>query len=282
MPQTGGEDALLAAERGRRAIAATPMAGGLVVTASIGVCELAQTASGSPEELYRRADEALYLAKERGRDAAVLYAPLAAGAAGGDEGRRRERREALTAIRALARAVDARDPSTLRHSERVAAVAARMAEASGWAPERVDALREAALMHDVGKIGVSDVLLGRRGPLAGDEFEDVKRHPALGAQILVEVLSPEQVEWVLHHHERPDGAGYPAGLEGAAISDGGHLLAVADAWDAMTQGRAYRSPLPADEALRRCRVGAGTQFDAAAVAALERVVARAPEPALAG
>ena len=150
-----------------------------------------------------------------------------------------ERTQALTGLRALARAVDAKDATTSEHSERVAALAGRLAAASGWAPRRAAQLAEAALVHDVGKIGVPDAILLKAGPLTTEEYELVKGHVSLGAQIVSDVLTPEQVRWIETHHERPDGSGYPAGLRGADIPEGGALLALADAWDVMTCPRSY-------------------------------------------
>ena len=127
---------------------------------------------------------------------------------------RLERRQALTSLRVLARAIDARDPSTQRHSERVADLAARIATALGWSPDRVELLRDAGLVHDVGKIGTPDSILLKPGRLDHAEYEQIKEHAALGARMVDDVLLPEQVAWVRHHHERLDGRGYPDGLAG--------------------------------------------------------------------
>ena len=176
---------------------------------------------------------------------------------------------ALGAVRALARAVDARDPDTRQHSERVAAVAAAIAREMGWEPGRRARLHEAALVHDVGKIGVPDRVLFKAGRLTGAERAEIVRHAVLGAEVVADVLTPEQVAWVRGHHERWDGTGYPDGLAGAAIPDGARVLALADAWDAMTCARGYREPLGPGQALAECVRCAGTQFWGEAVAALE-------------
>ena len=106
-------------------------------------------------------------------------------------------------------AVEARDPATGRHAERVADLVGRMAARLGWSAPRIAALRQAALLHDVGKIGVPDTILLKPGPLTPEEYDRVKPHAELGASILAEVIGPEQTSWVRHHHERFDGHGYP-------------------------------------------------------------------------
>ena len=108
--------------------------------------------------------------------------------------------------------MDAKDGSTHDHAQRVANIAERLAEQLGWPPERCARLREAALLHDVGKIGIPDAVLAKPGALTDDEYTLIKTHPTIGARIAEEVLDAEQVSWVQHHHERPDGLGYPDGL----------------------------------------------------------------------
>lgn len=185
---------------------------------------------------------------------------------------RRHDLQALGAVRALARAVDARDPVTRRHSERVAAVAGALAGEMGWDAEGRARLREAGLVHDVGKIGVPDRVLFKAGRLTGAERAEIVRHAVLGAEMVADVLAPAQVAWVRGHHERWDGGGYPDGLSGEAIPDGARVLALADAWDAMTSARSYRAPLGAREALAECVRCAGAQFWPDAVVALEALV----------
>jgi HD-GYP domain-containing protein (c-di-GMP phosphodiesterase class II) len=125
-----------------------------------------------------------------------------------------DRSQALVGLRALARAIDAKDPATQEHSERVAALSARLAVTRGWAPDRVARLRDAALLHDVGKIGIPDAILLKDGSLEDDEFAVVREHSVLGARIVGDVLDEEQIAWIAGHHERPDGSGYPAALAG--------------------------------------------------------------------
>jgi putative nucleotidyltransferase with HDIG domain len=242
------------------------------VTISAGICDLAT--AGDAEEIFRLADGALYWSKAHGRDVSWIYDPEVVRELSAEErANRLERSQALLGLRALARAIDAKDPVTREHSERVAALAARLAEQRGWDAERVALLSEAALLHDVGKIGVPDELLVRPGPLTPDEMEQVRAHAALSAEIVDEVLLPEQVEWIRAHHERPDGQGYPNGLGEGDISEGAALLAVADAWDVMTRSRPYSAPKPADLALAELQSLVGRQFCPCAFEALVELAA---------
>jgi HD-GYP domain-containing protein (c-di-GMP phosphodiesterase class II) len=159
-------------------------------------------------------------------------------------------------------------------------VAHALALRLGWPGERAVRLRDAAVLHDVGKIGVPDAILFKPGPLNPAEYEEVKEHAALGARIIEDVVDAEQVAWVRGHHERLDGAGYPDGLRGEAISDGARILAVADAFDSITASRPYKPPGSAGDALRRIAAAVDDQFDRVAVRALEDwVAAEAASPA---
>jgi diguanylate cyclase (GGDEF)-like protein/putative nucleotidyltransferase with HDIG domain len=265
--------ALMRADRARRAIAEAPLRHRLRATVSIGLCDL--EAASSSDEALRRADSALYWAKEHGRDLCWLYDPTVVREL--DQRlrtRELDRSQALVGLRALARAIDAKDPATQEHSERVAALSARLAVARGWTPDRVSLLRDAALLHDVGKIGVPDAILLKEGPLDEQEFEVVREHALLGARIVGDVLEEEQIAWIASHHERPDGKGYPGALEGDDIPEGAALLALADAWDVMVSDRSYSAPMTLQAALAEARARAGTQFAVAAVEALDRLASR--------
>jgi diguanylate cyclase (GGDEF)-like protein/PAS domain S-box-containing protein len=273
MPDAREDAARGAAERLRHAIEAEGFARGVSITISGGVCELSRT--GGPAELYRLADEALYWAKERGRNQVWRQSQVASARAGseGRAGLGGDQSQTIRGIRALARAVDAKDPSTRLHSERVADLSVKLATALGWDIGRITSLAEAALIHDVGKIGVPDAILLNPGPLTAAEYETVKAHAVLGAQIGAEVLSPEQVSWVRHHHERWDGGGYPGGLAGAEIPVGALVIAVADAMDVMCSARIYAAPRPRAEALDEMRRERGRQFAPVVVDALLRLAA---------
>lgn len=188
----------------------------------------------------------------------------------------------LGAVRALAAALDARDPYTAGHSERVSTFAVAIGEEMKLDADAKETLRLGALLHDIGKIGVPDEILRKADALTAAEFESIKAHPSAGARILrsIPFLSPH-IPIVELHHERPDGLGYPYGLRGAEIPLAARIVHVADAFDAMTSARAYRSgriPVEAIAELRRC---IGTDFDGpsvdALIAALPRLVA-ASEP----
>jgi putative nucleotidyltransferase with HDIG domain len=188
----------------------------------------------------------------------------------------------LGAVRALAAALDARDPYTAGHSERVSIFAVAMGEELKLDWDAMETLRLGALLHDIGKIGVPDEVLRKSGALTAAEFETIKTHPTAGARILrsIPFLAPH-IPIVELHHERPDGLGYPYGLKGDDIPPAARIVHVADAFDAMTSARAYRSgriPVEAIAELRRC---VGTDFDGpsveALIAALPRLVA-ATEP----
>jgi diguanylate cyclase (GGDEF)-like protein len=267
LPACRGEDAFAVLERARIAIASARLPGGLRLTISAGICDL--RGGTDAEALYELAGGALRWSKLHGRDATCIY-ERDLGSALPVLGRpsQLQRAEALLGIRALARAIDAKDPVTGRHSDRVAVLARRLAEQMAWAPERVLLLEEAALVHDVGKLGVPDSVLLKSGKLTGEEYEVIKRHAALSAEITADVLSAEQVRWIRGHHERPDGRGYPDGLAGEQISEGAAILAVADAFDVMTTARPYSSPKDTAQALDECRSLVGRQFAAAPVQAL--------------
>jgi diguanylate cyclase (GGDEF)-like protein/putative nucleotidyltransferase with HDIG domain len=205
-----------------------------------------------PDELQRRADADLYEQKH-GRDSS-----FAAG-----------RRE-LSWAASLARAVDARMATPSEHSATVARYAAGIAQRLGWGGADLAYLRVAAMLHDVGKVSLSDEILRKEGPLDGLEYEEVKMHPVVGADFVnrVDGLSPIAV-WVRHSHEHFDGSGYPDGLSGDEIPLASRILLVADAFDAMTSDRPYQAAMPHEEALAELRRNAGRQFDPRCVAAFE-------------
>ena len=173
------------------------------------------------------------------------------------------------AIRALAAALDARDPYTAGHSERVSALSIAIGRALGLSADDVEVLRLGALLHDIGKIGVPDAVLMKPGPLTASEFDAIKQHPVLGARILrsVPFLAPH-LPIVELHHERPDGRGYPYGMRGDEIPLAARIVHVADAYDAITSARAYRAARPSGDALKELWRCAGTEFHAEIVSSL--------------
>jgi putative nucleotidyltransferase with HDIG domain len=173
------------------------------------------------------------------------------------------------AIRALAAALDARDPYTAGHSERVSVVSVAIGRELGLGLEALEVLRLGALLHDIGKIGVPDEVLRKPGALTSAEYDTIKQHPVLGARILRSVpFLARHLPIVELHHERPDGRGYPYGLRGDDIPLPARIVHVADAYDAMTSARAYRRAMPSSEALRELWRCAGAEFHADIVGAL--------------
>lgn len=178
-------------------------------------------------------------------------------------------------ILAFVRAVDAKDPYTAQHSERVARFARAIAEEMRLPPADVIRIHRAALLHDIGKIAVPGRILNKPGRLTDEEYEIIKRHPVESVKIISGIDQfREYIDGVRHHHERLDGKGYPDGVSGPQIGLDARIIAVADAFEAMTADRAYRSAVTSDEAVRRLQECAGTQFDPDVVDALVRVVAK--------
>jgi putative two-component system response regulator len=161
----------------------------------------------------------------------------------------------------ISRALEERD-QTRGHGARVAALAEPVARRLGWDARRLAALRFGAPLHDIGKISVRAELLSRAGPLTIDERIEVETHPSAGAALVAPLRYARQaLPYVLFHHERWDGSGYPSGLRGDEIPIEGRLLAVADAFDAMTSQRPYRDALTSDRALAEIAIWSGSQFD---------------------
>jgi diguanylate cyclase (GGDEF)-like protein len=266
LPDTDSGHAVKAIERARELIARGG-SGIEVATTSAGICDLSST--HDPAELVRRADVALYASKASGRNQVTLYDTEVAQTLD-VEAREAwfERSQALAGLRALARAIDAKHPATSEHSERVAEFVGLLAQAEAWPEDRVARLREAALVHDVGKLAVPDVLLTKHGVLNDRERVQMAEHVELSARIVGSILSEEQVGWIRGHHERPDGLGYPAGLTEYEISEGAGLLALADAWDVMVAGRSYSPSKTPEDAFEECVGLVGKQFTVGAVNAL--------------
>lgn len=175
-------------------------------------------------------------------------------------------RSYFSTVQALAKAIEVKDPYTRGHSERVTAYALMIAEAMGLDEVERQKLKYAATLHDIGKIGIAGRVLNKPGALTEEEYSHVKTHPALGDSIIepVEFLqAPRPI--ILHHHERYDGKGYPAGLKGEEIPLAARILSVADAFEAMRSDRPYRRALPLEEARKELLRNSGTQFDPAVV-----------------
>jgi putative two-component system response regulator len=165
-------------------------------------------------------------------------------------------------LASLASALAARDPATAAHCARVTFLARRLASWIGWDEHQLRTLEVGAPLHDIGKVTISEALLRKRGPLQPHELAEIRTHPAAGAKLISPVgPARDALPYVLYHHEHWDGGGYPTGRAGTEIPEGARLLAVADAFDAMTSTRPYRRALPTSRALGELARCSGSQFD---------------------
>ena len=168
----------------------------------------------------------------------------------------------LQVVSSLAAAIDTKDEYTKGHSSRVAEYARMIAKRSGFSDARQDEIYMLGLLHDVGKIGIPNGLLNKPGTLTDDEFAQIRKHSAMGASILKNIENdPKFEQCAMYHHERYDGTGYPTGIKGTEIPEEARIIAVADAYDAMSSDRSYRSHLTQDEIKNELELGMGTQFD---------------------
>ena len=262
LPQTAIDAANYVSERVRRHVALKAKAGNIRITASLGVATWPADGIG-PNEIIAAADAALYHAKRSGGNrshcASGTLLPLGdtevTVQSDDDSG-------ALSAIYALSAAVDTRDHYTRTHSKKVTDYTLALGEALNLEPLELNRLETCALLHDIGKIGISEEILNKPGKLTAEEWEIAKTHPQLGAAIAgrVHQLAP-CVAGIMHHHERYDGGGYPKGLKGEDIPLEARILGIADAFAAMTSERAYSGALSQKRALAEIKQGAGKQFD---------------------
>lgn len=288
LPETEFKQAIACAERIRRAVEVraihakctdkgAPTYADLHITVSLGVASFPGDAQ-SPADLIVAADTALAGAK-RTRNAVFAYQDMLDDQHSGNsrlvslDGFLRD--SSISTVRPLVAAIDTRDPGSAYHSEKTAEYAVAIGVELGFSTQDLSLTCKAALLHDVGKIGISDLILTKDGKLSLDEMEIVKGHSAVGADILAKSpqLAPVAV-LVLHHHERYDGKGYPDGLTGNKIPLISRVLAVADTLDAMTSQRSYHTPASFKEAIEELQRLAGTQFDPDVVEATTRVVRR--------
>jgi two-component system cell cycle response regulator len=269
LPETDERGAFILAERLRRATHRSFAESAVGVKFSFGVA----TAPGHGTDsvgLLRAADQAVAAAKDLGGDRTVIYSDEVARAL--DEDSRAGSELQLATVIALAEALDIRDTGTGQHSHTVARYAEMMARELGLDEERVERVRLAGVLHDIGKIGISDRVLTKPGPLDHTEWQEMHTHPEIGARLLSRPEFADLREWILAHHERPDGLGYPYALTDDQIPLEARILAVADAYEAMTADRCYRAALGEAAARAELEGAAGTQFDATVVAALLRAL----------
>ena len=277
LPGVTADEALSAAASVLARIGSLELADVGSVTASAGVAGFPHQAFDR-DELIRLADSALYWAKEHGKNRVHVYRPdvvelaeLRRLAHGPDRAAR------FRAAASLAKAVDARDTYTGSHSTRVAELSAWIAHRLGVDREHIELTLLTGSLHDLGKLAIPEEILRKPGPLTDPERLVLQRHPEIGHRMLESLGVDPVAEWVLHHHERWDGTGYPERLRGDEIPLGARIIFVADAYDAMTSDRAYRGRLTPREAIEELERCSGTQFDPDIVAAFAReLVDRTP------
>jgi diguanylate cyclase (GGDEF)-like protein/putative nucleotidyltransferase with HDIG domain len=260
LPESRPDDALKVGERIRKTIASKASIKTTPVTVSLGISNW--PADGvMKEETIKAADDALYRAKQTGRDRTCLSSEVGK-INTGVMSVEVARSQSMSIIYTLAAAVEAKDHYTYGHSKKVSDYAVALAEALGYAQDRIDTIRAAGVLHDIGKIGIPDSILNKEGPLTAEEWEPLKTHPKLGVEILRYVIDLARcLPAILHHHEHYDGNGYISGLKGENIPIEARILSIADAYDAITSPRPYHSPLTPEEALAELKRCAGSQFD---------------------
>jgi diguanylate cyclase (GGDEF)-like protein len=262
-------------------VAALHVDGVGTVTVSAGVATYPTQGSGR-DELIRLADSALYWAKKDGKNRVRAYAAESVLRANlGQVADTPDRAARYRAAESLARAVDERDAFAGSHSQRVGDYSARIARRLGADESSVELTRLAGHLHDLGKLAIPEELLRKPSALSDAERLVLERHPQIGYQMLESLGVDPVAEWVLHHHERWDGSGYPNRLAGDQIPLGSRILFVADAYDAMTSEHGYGERLSEQEALAELERCAGTQFDPAVVRALAGDLLPAPDAAVA-
>jgi diguanylate cyclase (GGDEF)-like protein/putative nucleotidyltransferase with HDIG domain len=259
LPGRTAETARPAVERLREAVASTPFA--LPLRVSIGLAACPDDAQDR-DALLERADDALYAAKRAGKNRVV--------GAGEDQEAVPVKRDSTRAN--LLDVLRSKDGDTLTHCARVAALAVDAGRVLGLDSARLAVLRTAGQLHDIGKLALPDAVLNKPGALDEDEMNLVRTHPVLGAELVRAWGEPAAARFVLEHHERVDGSGYPAGLSGDEITLEGRILHAVDAFSAMTSDRPYRGAGTVAAALAELRAMSGTQFDASVVRALEQVL----------
>jgi diguanylate cyclase (GGDEF)-like protein/putative nucleotidyltransferase with HDIG domain len=261
VPEAAQVDTYLLAERLRRRVRETLEDGGNGLTVSVGVAIFGRHGS-TPQELIAAGEQALLAAKRLGRDRTVIFSDeVASNLLELGLGAANELPTSLETILSLAELVDVNQMGSARHSQVVGRYAEAMGEKIGLYPDDVQRLRLAGILHDVGKIGVKGSILAKPGPLTAAEMEEMRTHSEIGARIARNAGLSDIALWISAHHERPDGRGYPLGLSEGEIPLEARILAVGDAYEAMTNDRAYRSAMNESKARAELRRNAGSQFD---------------------
>jgi diguanylate cyclase (GGDEF)-like protein len=261
VPSSDHHAAYILAERMRRSVRDAFATDPTCLTISLGVAAF-PIHGAAPAALIHGADQSLYAAKRLGRDRSVVYSEDIAGTLAVVDGQPADGGPDLhrDTVLALAQVIDSRDGDG-EQSQRVGRYAAAIAEALGLPVDVVERVRFAGIVHDIGKIGIPDAVLGNPGWLEEADWAEVQRHPEIAARILRGANFEDVSIWVHAHNERLDGSGYPRGLTGEAIPLEARIIAVASAYEAMCSDRAYRAAMPPADARSELSRGAGTQFD---------------------
>jgi diguanylate cyclase (GGDEF)-like protein/putative nucleotidyltransferase with HDIG domain len=284
MPQTTAEEALILVERLRMEVHTIKLAQEMPLTVSCGIAECLLDRDASPGDLMRRADLALYEAKSAGRDCVRLWEKTMTKLLNPNDieigkVKQLQRRVAglsekaeemfMQSIWSLVQTLEAKNPYAQRHSVNVTLFASGIARLMAVGPKHADLIRRAAMLHDIGKIGIPDEILFKAGKLTPRERKTIEQHPLIAVRVL-EVMSflEREIAVIRHHHERWNGHGYPDGLSRTAIPVGARILSVADTLDALTSPRSYRALLPLSEALKILVDSSGYESDPDVIKAL--------------
>ncbi len=274
LPQTDEHTGFLLAEQILTRMRRAYRERGFNLSASIGVAVFPKHAS-NVDELLQSSTAATNAAVALGSDRVVIYSHDLEGAIESEGvASPKEGRAQLGTVLSLAEVLDLRDEGNANHSAIVAGYCEMIGHEMGLPEQRVRRLRLAGMLHDIGKVGIADSILGKPGPLSPSEWDQVRRHPEMAARILAARELTDIREWVLARHEQPDGHGYPRGLLGDQIPIESRILAVAESYDAMTSERPYRAAKTRDEAIAEMGRYAGSQFDGAVVDAFVRALDR--------
>ena len=274
VPEADEHDAYILAERLRHKIDEAFADREPAATISFGIAAY-PLHGGRTDALLIAGDQALYAAKELGRDRSVIHNSEIAAALASAATRRVAQREGyLATVLALAEALDIRDSGSTQHSQTVGRLAELTARELQLPNDLVERVRIGGILHDIGQIGLPESVRRKPGSLDPEDWTEVRKHPEVGARMLENTTVEDISWWVLNHHERPDGTGYPQGLAGDDIPLEARIIAVADAYEAMTSDRPYRSALTPEAAKEQLLAAAGTQFDRTAVEALLRALER--------
>jgi len=287
MPETKSKDAVASMERLRAKTREIQLAESIPITMSCGIAENIDDGH-SPSEIMRRADIALYEAKNAGRNCVKVWdktmsKQLRASDLDVEKIKELQRRIAGLSEQAekmfvqnfwgLVQALEAKDPYAKKHSQNVMYYTVGMAETMGIGPTTLDIIRRAAMIHDIGKIGIPDAILSKPGRLTPHERSIVEQHPLVAVRILEKMTFLErEIALVRHHHEKWNGQGYPDGIPGLSIPQSARIMAVADTFDALTSNRSYHNSRTVTEAMEILKDSSGYEFDPDAVKAMVRWV----------